>query len=276
MGRSIVIRASSPPLSRSTLVTVIVAHVVVTGLALTWSVRHRPAEPEPLVVTLMSAPVEPDALPAPLALAPEPAARPDPAREVPPKPMPKVVAAEPPSPVREPRPVEPEPAVELPPAPPPVEEPKPVADVPAPPVPTPPPVVLAATPVEASPVPPSVARPEPPRSLAEPVQSAAPAAPTVDAEAVPQAWNADYLRNPKPVYPSASRRLGEHGTVLLRVLVTASGEPVRVEVKSTSGFTRLDDSALETVRRWKFVPARLGDHPVEAWVVVPIKFSLKG
>ena len=27
---------------------------------------------------------------------------------------------------------------------------------------------------------------------------------------------------------------------------------------------------------WKFVPAKRGEQPVAAWVVVPIKFSLKG
>jgi protein TonB len=38
---------------------------------------------------------------------------------------------------------------------------------------------------------------------------------------------------------------------------------------------RLDDSALATVRRWKFVPARLGHEAVAAWVLVPIAFTLK-
>lgn len=97
-----------------------------------------------------------------------------------------------------------------------------------------------------------------------------------DSDASSQAWKADYLRNPKPVYPSASRRLGERGVVLLRVLVTATGDPAQVDLKKTSGYARLDESARAAVRHWKFMPARLGDKPVEAWVLVPIEFSLKG
>jgi protein TonB len=51
--------------------------------------------------------------------------------------------------------------------------------------------------------------------------------------------------------------------------------PARVELRSSSGHDRLDAVALETVRRWKFVPARRGDQAVSAWVLVPISFSLR-
>jgi protein TonB len=89
-----------------------------------------------------------------------------------------------------------------------------------------------------------------------------------------QMLTALYLRNPKPGYPAASRRLGEQGTVVLRVFVTVAGEAKRVELKSTSGHLRLDRAALESVQRWKFVPAKRDDKPVDAWVLVPIRFSL--
>ena len=45
-------------------------------------------------------------------------------------------------------------------------------------------------------------------------------------------------------------------------------------INTSSGSDRLDRAALDAVRRWKFVPARLGDTPVDAWVLVPIAFSL--
>ena len=76
--------------------------------------------------------------------------------------------------------------------------------------------------------------------------------------------------------PSLSRRLGETGRVVLRVLVTTGGAAERVELRTSSGSTRLDTSALETVQRWKFIPAKLGDTPVSAWVLVPIVFTLEG
>lgn len=45
------------------------------------------------------------------------------------------------------------------------------------------------------------------------------------------------------IYPAMSKREGEHGTVILRVLVLASGKAVNAEVIQSSGFSRLDKSA---------------------------------
>ena len=89
-------------------------------------------------------------------------------------------------------------------------------------------------------------------------------------------FDAAYLQNPPPVYPALARRLGEQGRVLLRVLVTTTGQAERVELKTSSGAQRLDQAALDVVKRWRFVPARQGEQPVSAWVVVPISFSLEG
>ena len=88
-------------------------------------------------------------------------------------------------------------------------------------------------------------------------------------------FDADYLRNPAPPYPPQSRRLGEEGRTLLRVFVGADGSARQVEVRTTSGSSRLDDSALRTVRGWKFVPARRGGVAVDSWVLVPIVFKLE-
>ncbi|WP_211364127.1 energy transducer TonB [Propionivibrio limicola] len=88
-------------------------------------------------------------------------------------------------------------------------------------------------------------------------------------------FDADYLRNPPPPYPPMSRRMGETGKVLLRVLVNADGSAANVELKTSSGSSRLDDSALRTVRKWRFIPAKRGDTPVQSSVVVPIIFKLE-
>ena len=58
--------------------------------------------------------------------------------------------------------------------------------------------------------------------------------------------------------------------------VSADGRPEQVELQSPSGSPRLDSAALETVRRWKFVPARQDNRPIAAWVLVPISFRLQG
>jgi protein TonB len=133
------------------------------------------------------------------------------------------------------------------------------------PTPLPQPTQLAA-PAE-SPAPAPIAVPPAPTFVAAPVAAApAPTQPRFDA---------DYLDNPKPPYPGLSRKIGEQGRVVLRVRVDAQGLPVDVQLHASSGSERLDASALQTVRRWKFVAARLGNEAVAATVLVPIAFSLK-
>lgn len=92
---------------------------------------------------------------------------------------------------------------------------------------------------------------------------------------VPPAFDADYLANPAPAYPALSRRLNEEGKVTVRVLVTAEGRAERVEIARSSGYERLDRSALEAVARWRFVPARRGSANVAAFVLVPVRFVLR-
>lgn len=163
---------------------------------------------------------------------------------------------------------EPEKPTELP-------KPKPVAKVsPRPPI-APAPILTA--PAEApSPV---VAAPQPPAPPA-PVPIDAPPATPSPAKAEPPVtqpiFNADYLDNPAPVYPSQSRRRNEQGRVMLRVLVSVAGRAEDVQVRSSSGSLRLDDAARDAVRRWKFVPAKRGTDPVAAWVLIPISFKLEG
>jgi protein TonB len=59
------------------------------------------------------------------------------------------------------------------------------------------------------------------------------------------------------------------------VLVSTEGLPVRVELDRSSGSGVLDSAALATVKNWRFVPARRGAEPLEAWVIVPIIFRLE-
>jgi protein TonB len=88
-------------------------------------------------------------------------------------------------------------------------------------------------------------------------------------------FDAAYLGNPEPVYPIASRRLGEEGKVRLRVKVRADGTAERVEISQSSGFDRLDEAARAAVERWRFIPARRGEDAIESWVIVLVRFSLQ-
>jgi len=88
-------------------------------------------------------------------------------------------------------------------------------------------------------------------------------------------FNANYLANPKPEYPALSKRLREEGVVRLRVFVTADGRAGEVNLYRSSGFGRLDRTALESVARWRFRPAQRGGKPIADWVVVPVRFYLQ-
>ena len=75
-------------------------------------------------------------------------------------------------------------------------------------------------------------------------------------------------------YPLTSRRNREQGTVVLKVLVRANGSTGTIEIKSGSGFPRLDNAAIETVKSLRFSPATAGGKPVEEWVEIPVAFKL--
>ena len=153
--------------------------------------------------------------------------------------------------------------------------------------PLPPPPVLAAQRTAPTPNPQPIVEAETPKPLPEPVPEVLPPPAPVAVEAPKSASStpsppptlphpADYLANPKPSYPSLSRRLGEEGTVRLNILVNPDGSVARLELAKSSGYPRLDQSAMNTVQSsWKFEPARQGGKPVAAWVIVPIQFTLR-
>lgn len=110
---------------------------------------------------------------------------------------------------------------------------------------------------------------------------ASPATPPAPPSSAPQIttitsarFDAAYLHNPHPEYPPLSRRLGEEGKVLLKVRVTPEGRPAAVDLEKSSNFDRLDEAARQAVARWRFIPAKRGDEPIEASVIVPIVFRL--
>ena len=130
-----------------------------------------------------------------------------------------------------------------------------------------PPTIAAATPVNA------------------PVLTTAPVAPVPSVVAVPApsppakvdmpTTVADYQAKSPPVYPAMSKRMGEQGRVVLRVLIGADGVPQQAEVQQSSGHGRLDRAAAEAVMRWRYVPGKRGGVPETMWFQVPIEFKLE-
>ncbi|QGX39475.1 energy transducer TonB [Permianibacter aggregans] len=178
---------------------------------------------------------------------------------IPPKPLPvriamvtpnvpePIVTPPPPQPKPEPPKPEPKPEPVKKPAPKPIKQPEPVATTEP---------VIASAPVTPSPV----------------VADAPPVVAPVISE---PRFDAGYLNNPAPEYPSLSRKRGEQGTVLLRVHVLPDGLPDQIELAESSGFSRLDKAAMRTVNQWRFVPAQQGSETVAAWVLVPVTFELQ-
>ena len=135
---------------------------------------------------------------------------------------------------------------------------------------------------------------QPPRAAANPASApVAPPSRTTEAAAAPEASAAAdttvrdepfvearsdvaTLNNPKPPYPLAARRRGIEGRVLLAVQVLADGSCAEVQLKRSSGHPQLDDAALSTVRRWRFLPAERAGVAIDSWAEVPISFRLNG
>ncbi|MES2415064.1 MAG: energy transducer TonB [Pseudomonadota bacterium] len=165
-----------------------------------------------------------------------------------------------------------------------IEPPKPKVEPPAPrppqpvkrPViktPPPPPMPLAIpdpTPAPNAPV--GVITPPPP---APPPPAPAPAAPPAQAVVQLPSSDANYLQNPKPPYPVISRRLNEQGKSVIRVLIGIDGLPQKAEIGKSSGFDRLDQAAMTTVMRWRYVPGKRNGAPEAMWFNVPINWVLE-
>lgn len=85
----------------------------------------------------------------------------------------------------------------------------------------------------------------------------------------------DYLSNPAPAYPLEARRMKQEGIVILTADVDRMGNPEQINIKKSSGFSRLDQAAIKAVWKWKFSPAKIGDLPVNSTVEIPVRFLLK-
>ena len=79
---------------------------------------------------------------------------------------------------------------------------------------------------------------------------------------------------PDPQYTDEARKAKVQGTVTLKVLVGADGRATQVRFVSGVGLG-LDERALETVRGWKFAPARDAAHrAVPVWLTIEVVFRL--
>lgn len=78
---------------------------------------------------------------------------------------------------------------------------------------------------------------------------------------------------PQPTYPRIARKKGLEGTATIEVMFNELGEQLALKLVKSSGFSLLDQAALDAVETWQFeAPApRLASHYK---VRVPIRFAL--
>jgi protein TonB len=150
-----------------------------------------------------------------------------------------------------------------------VDAPAPASDVPPPPIPQLVPVITPSV------DPPLITLTEepPPNAItvavAEPPPPApAPAAPRIVSDVA-------YVQPPQPRYPPESRRSGEEGLVILRVLINEAGRAAQEEIERSSGHSRLDEAARVAVQRALFRPYVENGVARMALATIPIEFTWK-
>lgn len=83
------------------------------------------------------------------------------------------------------------------------------------------------------------------------------------------------ISQPAPTYPYEKRANGVMGVVLVRSWVNAAGEVERSEVVAQTS-PAFGEAAYESVRRWKYSPARKQGVPVVYIFQCPVAFALMG
>ena len=157
----------------------------------------------------------------------------------------------------------------------------PLPPIPPPPVPIPPTAHPIAKPVPVVPSHrPDLAPPSddaPPTDEGTPIARdvVVPVAPVDHGEPAPSVQTLTTDRAPAPPYPPMAERRRITGTVVLLILVDATGAPAQVDVERSSGSKLLDEAAQTFVRRrWHFVPSQRDGVAVSAYARVPIHFTL--
>ena len=79
----------------------------------------------------------------------------------------------------------------------------------------------------------------------------------------------------QPIYPSTLLKKGIGGKVLITAVISTSGQVVKANIKGSSGYSELDNSALQAVLKWKFKPGKRNGKEVQATCIIPYTFEVK-
>jgi protein TonB len=79
----------------------------------------------------------------------------------------------------------------------------------------------------------------------------------------------------EPEYPVPEIRMGPEGTVWLTIEILPNGRVGAVRIDQSSGFARLDDSAVREARKWRMKPGTQDGIAIPMYKRVPVTFRLK-
>jgi len=95
-------------------------------------------------------------------------------------------------------------------------------------------------------------------------------------EHIPIVENATFKgKRTPPVYPKRALMLKQEGVVFLKALIGINGDIKDIKIITSSGYTILDKSAIDAVRKWEFEPTHIDGKPSLSWVKVPVEFVIK-
>lgn len=77
-----------------------------------------------------------------------------------------------------------------------------------------------------------------------------------------------------PSYPLVSRRMREHGRVVLHVELNETGQITKVKIKESSGYKKLDEAGLAAIKTWQCDAAMRDGKAVPAVALQPFDFIL--
>ncbi|WP_213956374.1 MULTISPECIES: energy transducer TonB [unclassified Variovorax] len=126
----------------------------------------------------------------------------------------------------------------------------------------------------------SVEPPPPPAPVAAPEPPAPPAPPPPAPPAPPRIINlsegdVQWVREPPREYPRMSARMGEYGRVVIAVYFNNAGFPKRAEIRTSSGYERLDQAARDAVLKSQITPLNRPGASDETlrYFLAPINFT---
>src|SRR5690606_22974087 len=92
----------------------------------------------------------------------------------------------------------------------------------------------------------------------------------------PDLINADEVRRALVrYYPPLLRDAGIGGRTLVWFFIDETGRVVKTQVKESSGYEALDETALRVADVMRFSPALNRDQKVQVWIEIPIVFTAK-